>query len=112
MAKTRETSRKASARQAQNRRQEQNKASLEFPAVVRKHPHAIFISLLALLLIIFFNQAFFAGKVFNVPDNLSAMVFQQGYLQKADAADINAFWNPYIFSGMPTWGSSIPGPVG
>jgi membrane protein YfhO len=104
MAKTREKNRKASSRT-----EAKNQASLEFPSVIQKHPHAIFISLLALLLIIFFNDAFFSGKVFNVPDNLSAIVFEQGYLEKADEAGVNAFWNPYIFSGMPTWGSSIPG---
>jgi len=104
MAKTRETSRKSSSRAAA-----QGNASLEFPSIIRRHPHAVFLSLLALLLIIFFNDAFFSGKVFNVPDNLSALVFEQGYLTKADEAGVNAFWNPYIFSGMPTWGSSIPG---
>ena len=74
-----------------------------------KHPHAVFLSVIAILLVIFFNQAFFSGKVFNVPDNVSAIQYEQGYLQKAKNDGINAFWNPYIFAGMPTWGSSSPG---
>ena len=83
--------------------------SFEMPGFLQKHPHAVYISVLALLLIIFFHQAFFSGKVFNVPDNVSAIQYEQGYLEKAKQDGVNAFWNPYIFSGMPTWGSSSPG---
>ena len=78
-------------------------------ALIRKRPHAIFLTMIALLLVIFFHDAFFSGKVFNVPDNVSSIQYEQGYLEKAKAEGINAFWNPYIFAGMPTWGSSSPG---
>lgn len=82
---------------------------MEMPGFLQQHANKIYIGLIAVFLVIFFNEAFFAGKVFNVPDNLSAIVFEEGYLKKADEAGVNAFWNPYIFGGMPTWGSSIPG---
>lgn len=65
--------------------------------------------MLALLLIIFFHEAFFSGKVFNVPDTVSSIQYETGYIEKARASGLNAFWNPYIFCGMPTWGSSSPG---
>lgn len=83
--------------------------SVSLPIGLQKHATTIFLSLLALLLIVFFHEALFSGKVFNVPDNLSAIQYEQGYLQKADQDGVNPFWNPYIFSGMPTWGSSSPG---
>ncbi|MDH7515931.1 MAG: YfhO family protein [Bacteroidota bacterium] len=76
---------------------------------MKKHPHAVFISLIALLLIVFFHEAFFGGKVFNTPDNISSIQYEQGYLEQAKKSGENAFWNPYIFCGMPTWGSSSPG---
>ncbi len=76
---------------------------------LQKRPHLILLSVLALLLIVFFHEAFFSGKVFNTADNISAIQFEQGYLEAAKDAGVNAFWNPYIFSGMPTWGSSSPG---
>jgi hypothetical protein len=83
--------------------------SFELPSFLQKRPHVVYLSLLALLLIIFFHDAFFSGKVFNVPDNMSSNYVERGYLEKAKQEGINAFWNPYVFSGMPTWGSSSPG---
>ncbi len=93
-------------RKAQAKRQQ---ISFDVPDPMRRHPHAMYLGILALLLVIFFNEAIFSGKVFNVPDNLSSLSLEQGYLEKAKADGINAFWNPYVFSGMPTWGSSTPG---
>jgi hypothetical protein len=79
------------------------------PGFLAKHAHAVFISLIALLLVVFFHEAFFEGKVFFVPDNVSSIAYEDGYLSAADEAGVNPFWNPYVFSGMPTWGSSSPG---
>lgn len=83
--------------------------NLEQPGFLVTHAHAIFIGMIALLLVIFFHEAFFSGKVFFVPDNVSSIVYEDGYLKQADEAGVNPFWNPYVFSGMPTWGSSSPG---
>lgn len=83
--------------------------NLTQPGFMQKHANAIFIGLIALLLIAFFHEAFFSGKVFFVPDNVSSIVYEEGYLSEADEAGVNPFWNPYVFSGMPTWGSSSPG---
>ncbi|MBE0645283.1 MAG: YfhO family protein [Bacteroidetes bacterium] len=83
--------------------------NLAQPGFLQQHANAIFIGLIALLLIGFFHEAFFSGKVFFVPDNVSSIVYEEGYLKQADDAGVNPFWNPYVFSGMPTWGSSSPG---
>ncbi len=82
---------------------------LSQPAFLQKHGHKVYAGLIALLLIVFFHEAFFSGKVFFVPDNASSQAIEEGYLKQADAAGENPFWNPYVFSGMPTWGSSSPG---
>ena len=49
------------------------------PSVLQKHPHTIYISLIAILLVVFFHQAFFEGMVFNAADNVSSMVLEEGY---------------------------------
>ena len=82
---------------------------LSQPAFMVQHAHKVYVGMLALLLILFFHEAFFSGKVFYVPDNASAIAIEEGYLKEADKAGENPFWNPYVFSGMPTWGSSSPG---
>ncbi len=79
------------------------------PSLLSRRPHAVFLTLLAILLAVFFHEALFSGKVFHVPDNIASIVYEQWYLEKAKTDGINAFWNPYVFSGMPTWGSSTPG---
>ncbi|MBR9976129.1 MAG: YfhO family protein [Bacteroidetes bacterium] len=84
-------------------------SNLSQPTFLVQHANAIFIGMIALLLVIFFHEAFFSGKVFFVPDNVSSIVYEEGYLKQADEAGVNPFWNPYVFSGMPTWGSSSPG---
>lgn len=83
--------------------------SFSQPAFMQKHANKVYIGLIALLLVIFFRDAFFGGKVFFVPDNLPSVVYDQGYLREADEEGLNPFWNPYVFAGMPTWGSSSPG---
>jgi hypothetical protein len=83
--------------------------NLEQPGFLVQHANAIFIGLIALLLVVFFHEAFFSGNVFFVPDNVSSIVYEEGYLKQADDAGVNPFWNPYVFAGMPTWGSSSPG---
>ncbi|MBR9979120.1 MAG: hypothetical protein KFH87_13630 [Bacteroidetes bacterium] len=101
MAKARTSDKKAGRTPVQN--------NLSQPGFLREHANAIFLGILALLLVIFFHEAFFSGKVFFVPDNISSIVYEEGYLKEADEAGVNPFWNPYVFSGMPTWGSSSPG---
>ncbi|MCB2205485.1 YfhO family protein [bacterium] len=103
MAKARSSGRKSTRKSAPQG------PSLAQPGFLEKHAHAVFLGMIALLLIIFFHEAFFEGKVFAVPDNIASIVQEQGYLEKAKENGINAFWNPYVFAGMPTWGSSSPG---
>jgi hypothetical protein len=67
-----------------------------------QHPVAILLLLLSLLL--FFNQIFFGGKAFLDVDNIASHSFDT---LLADAKEAGTFplWNPYIFCGMPAYGS-------
>jgi len=75
---------------------------------LKKYPSLLYILLVFLVLVVFFNEALFKGRVFLVPDNISSLVYKT-YVENARAQHINTFWNPYIFCGMPAWGSFTPG---
>jgi len=69
---------------------------------------------LAVLLIIFFGPVFFAGKTFEAPDQV-ASVAHQPYIKEAFASSGSLLqryplWTPYIFGGMPSFGSLIAAP--
>lgn len=67
-----------------------------------QHPAAILLLLLSLLL--FFNEIFFGGKSFLDVDNIASHSFDT-LLSDAKNAGIFPLWNPYIFGGMPAYGS-------
>lgn len=59
---------------------------------------------LAVLLVAFFWEALFSGKTFLVPDNTASLSLQP-FLQEAKEQGVFPQWIPYIFSGMPSYGS-------
>lgn len=67
-----------------------------------QHPAAILLLLLSLLL--FLNEIFFGGKAFLDVDNIASHSFDT-LLSDAKGAGIFPLWNPYIFCGMPAYGS-------
>lgn len=67
-----------------------------------QHPAAILLLLLSLLL--FFNEIFVGGKAFLDVDNIASHSFDT-FLADAKAAGVFPLWNPYIFCGMPAYGS-------
>lgn len=79
-----------------------------FESFLKKYPNLLCIALIILVLAVFFREALFKDRVFLVPDNISSLVYKT-YVENARAQHINTFWNPYIFCGMPAWGSFTPG---
>jgi len=74
-----------------------------------KHPYFFTAGVLLILLLIFFNQIVFLGKTLLPPDSLasrSMKPFIQETLKKGDYP----LWNPYIFSGMPSYASLTSSP--
>jgi len=78
--------------------------------------HGFWIALLgiAVLLVLFFHPVFFEGKGFLPPDSISSMAHRP-YIEESmhgegSLLERYPLWTPYIFSGMPSFGSLIAAP--
>jgi hypothetical protein len=80
----------------------------ETPLIPERYQHAVVIALLFLSLVIFFNQLIFGGKMFTEADILASRSFDT-FLSDAKQQGIFPLWNPYIFCGMPSYGSLTVG---
>lgn len=60
--------------------------------------------LLVVSLVVFFHQIIFEDKTFVAADTIAAHSYDT-FLADADSAGIFPLWNPYIFCGMPAYGS-------
>ena len=69
-----------------------------------KYQHLAAVGFLILSLVIFFREPIFEGKVFLAQDNIASMSFTT-YLSEANREGVFPLWNPYIFCGMPAYGS-------
>lgn len=76
-------------------------AVLETPTLVEKRPYAILLLVVGLLLLIFYYQVLFAGKSFQNPDQLTSLAADP-FVRNAPTTPL---WCPYVFSGMPMFGS-------
>jgi len=76
----------------------------ESPLIPERYQHAVAIALLFLSLVLFFNQLIFSGKTFSDVDQIASRSFDT-FLADAKAQDVFPLWNPYIFCGMPSYGS-------
>lgn len=59
---------------------------------------------LAVLLILFFWEALFDGKTFLTPDNTASLSLKT-FVDEAKEQGVFPQWIPYVFSGMPSYGS-------
>ncbi|NTW50348.1 MAG: hypothetical protein HGB19_11590, partial [Chlorobiales bacterium] len=85
------------------------KALGEEPSLIpEKYQDLLALGLLALLLIIFYWPVLFEGKIFFAADNTASFSTKTFV---SDAAKTGTFplWFPYIFSGMPSYGSLMAG---
>jgi hypothetical protein len=72
--------------------------------IPRQYQHLAAVALLAVSIIVFFHEIVFEGKTFLSNDNLASHSFDT-LLQDARQQGIFPLWNPYIFGGMPAYGS-------
>jgi hypothetical protein len=77
--------------------------------IITRYPLAVLLVLALLLLLIFYNQVMFAGKTFQAPDQLSSRATAP-FVKEALARGITPLWCPYIFGGMPSFGSLLSAP--
>jgi len=75
-----------------------------FNEFLNRHPNFVPIAVLFVLLLIFFNEVIFGGKTFLPPDAINS-ASHQPFVQDALKRGIYPLWNPYIFSGMPSFAS-------
>ncbi|MEX2116104.1 MAG: YfhO family protein [Bacteroidota bacterium] len=76
----------------------------EPPIIPPRFQHHAAIGLLILSLVIFFREPIFGGKVFLGADNIASNSFAT-FLSDAKQEGVFPLWNPYIFCGMPAYGS-------
>ena len=90
---------------------EKNLAPLqpEKETIISRHPLAVLLVIAFLLLLIFYSQVMLAGKTFQMPDQQSSRATAP-FVKEALARGITPLWCPYIFSGMPSFGSLLSAP--
>ena len=67
----------------------------------------VFLGLILILILIFFNAGLFGGKVFSSADNVASESFKT-FLNDAKAKGEFPLWVPYIFNGMPSFAALVP----
>lgn len=85
-------------------------APLMLPEFIRNHPAIWTAVLLFVLLILLFHQNVISGKQFLGADTLKSTMCYQPFINKALDAGNYPLWNPYIFSGMPSFASLSSAP--
>lgn len=90
------------------RASDQRLSRTEKPLIPSKYQHAVAIGLLFLSLIVFFYPVIFGGKTFLGPDTIASHSFDT-FIKEAVQEGIFPLWNPYIFCGMPSYGSLTAG---
>lgn len=75
-----------------------------------KHPNWSTTMILFILLLIFYYQIVFEGKTLLPPDTLTAISYRT-FVNDALKQGTYPLWNPYIFSGMPSYGSLSSAPL-
>ncbi len=84
------------------------------PALLERHGFWWATGALALLLVIFFFPVLLGGKSFQAADTLASLAMQP-YVKEAfhgpgSLLQRYPLWTPYIFSGMPSYGSMMAAP--
>jgi len=74
-----------------------------------RHPDLLSLVLLGLVLLVFFYPVLFGSRTFLAPDSLNPKSLQPFVRQAIDSGSY-PLWNPYIFSGMPSFGSLMAAP--
>lgn len=72
--------------------------------VIENHPWKTLFFVLSLLFLIFYWPMIFEGKTYLPPDHVASRSFHP-FIQGTLAKGVYPLWNPYIFGGMPSFGS-------
>lgn len=83
-------------------------AGIDIPFIPARYQHPAALAILLLSLIVFFYPIVFNGKAFLDVDTVASHSFDT-FLADAKQQGIFPLWNPYIFCGMPAYGSLTVG---
>ncbi len=78
-----------------------------FNVIPEKYQTPVFLAVILILILIFFNSGLFGNKVFSSADNIASGSFNT-YLDDAKKDGIFPLWVPYIFCGMPSFAALVP----
>lgn len=81
----------------------------EKESIITRHPVLVTLISVFVLLLIFFYQVMLTGMTFQAPDRLTANA-SVPFMKDALARGIYPLWCPYIFGGMPSYGSLMSAP--
>jgi hypothetical protein len=87
------------------KKETQRSYSVDF--IPEKWQTPVFLAVILILIMIFFNQGLFGGKVFSSADNVASGSFKT-FLDDAKAKGEFPLWVPYIFNGMPSFAALVP----
>ena len=76
----------------------------ESPLIPERFQHLAALAILFLSLVVFFSPLIFGGKTYFDVDTEASRAFET-FLADAQKEGIFPLWNPYIFCGMPSYGS-------
>ena len=76
---------------------------------VTRHPVALLIVIAMVLLMILYAPVMLGGKTFQAPDQLSSRATAP-FVKDALSRGITPLWCPYVFGGMPSFGSLLSAP--
>ena len=74
-----------------------------------KYHSLVYILIIAISLIVFFNESLLRGKIF-ISGDIIAFKSWNALIEDARNQKVPLLWNPYIFSGMPGYASLSVGP--
>ncbi len=105
MAKQQSTGSKIQPKTSALKKDVSRSYSIDF--IPAKWQTPVFLAVILILIMIFFNAGLFGGKVFSSADNIASGSFKT-FLDDAKAKGEFPLWVPYIFNGMPSFAALVP----
>jgi hypothetical protein len=105
MAKAKATAKKDTTKPSSLKKDSVRSYSIDF--IPDKFQTPVFLAVILILILIFFNSGLFGGKVFSSADNIASASFDT-FLKDAKTQGIFPLWIPYIFAGMPSFAALVP----
>ncbi|MFQ5706463.1 MAG: YfhO family protein [bacterium] len=94
-------------RQKIQSRNRQPQSKFDLKHMVERYPNALALVIFATMVFIFFHKVVFGAWAFVVPDAQSHVALTQPLVKALRQNHVYPQWTPYIFGGMPSFGSTM-----